>query len=153
MALTTKWATSLFVSASPGVAYDTEHKWLRLNNQGQPLFELIRARILQRLMDLCDTLGLPCSLSSFWTQSAPSVFCTIGDQLPTGCPSGGPPIPTFDPAQAQKQLTEAIESLPKLNEFFEKQARLKGTDVRTLVRLMIRGMVSQMLGSTPVAVP
>jgi phospholipid/cholesterol/gamma-HCH transport system substrate-binding protein len=146
LALTTKWATSLFTSAMPGVAYDVQHKWLRLNNQGEPLFELIIARIEQRLMDICTSLMIgPCTTANFFNQSAPGLFCIGQLGGGTGCPASGSSV--LSPEKAAQQLTEAIQSIPKLNAEFSKQARLKGLDVEALVRQLIQSMFQQALSS------
>ncbi|HEX8099996.1 MAG TPA: MCE family protein [Actinomycetota bacterium] len=153
LALTGKWATSLFTSARPGVAYDNEHKWLRLNNQGEPLLELIVARIEQRLLDWCNQLGVvDCGTPIFFTTSAPNLFCIGQLAGQKGCPSL-PKLPNvFDPGQAEQQLTNAINGLPELHNAFVVKAKQKNTSVRGLVHQMIQGVLSQMLGS-PVMVP
>jgi phospholipid/cholesterol/gamma-HCH transport system substrate-binding protein len=146
LALTTKWATSLFTSAMPGVAYDVQHKWLRLNNQGEPLFELIIARIEQRLMDICTSLMIgPCTTANFFNASAPGLFCVGQLSGGAGCPPSG--LSVLSPEKAAQQLTEAIQSLPKLNAEFSKHARLKGVNVEALVRQLIQSMFQQALSS------
>ncbi|MGH2555208.1 MAG: MCE family protein [Actinomycetota bacterium] len=74
LALTAKWATRLFQAASRAVDYDRD--WLRLSNQGFPLEELILARLMERLQDLCKDAGAPaCQSPAYWAQRVPSLFC------------------------------------------------------------------------------
>jgi phospholipid/cholesterol/gamma-HCH transport system substrate-binding protein len=94
------WANLLFEGASR--AADYERDWLRLNDQGEPLVELLEFRLRDRLIGVCLRLDVnQCSNPGFWAGEMPSLFC-----LPGSCPRG----------QAQRspgdQLNEAIKKLP-----------------------------------------
>lgn len=97
-ARTGKWAERLFDAASKAVDYD--QNWLRLGNQGEPLFELITFRLEDRLKGVCLRLGVPqCSSLSFWDGRLPDLFCT------SGCKAKDQKTPG-------EALDEALKSLP-----------------------------------------
>jgi phospholipid/cholesterol/gamma-HCH transport system substrate-binding protein len=103
-ARTGHWASRLFHAAARAV--DFEKNWLRLNNQGQELGGLILMRLEQRLMELCEDLGLPsCTSETYWANSVPSLFC-----FKAACP-GKPGVERKPPEQ---QLTDAIQDIPRL---------------------------------------
>lgn len=100
LAETGKYAEKLFEAASR--AADYEHDWLRLNNQGEPLFELIETRLRDRMVGVCLRLELEdCSKPSFWAQEMPNMFCLPGD-----CPKGKKNESPGD------QLNDTLKSLP-----------------------------------------
>lgn len=73
-ARTGKWAKRLFAAASRAVDY--ERNWLRLGNQGAPLFELIVQRLEDRLVGVCIRLELDeCSEQAYWQERLPDLFC------------------------------------------------------------------------------
>src|SRR5207302_7302062 len=103
LADTGHWASLLFHAAQRAVDYN--HKWLRLNNQGQELGALIMMRLQERLTELCTGLGIPtCSVPSYWAQHVPSMFCFKADSK---C---GPAVH----ANQAKQLVNAINQVPAL---------------------------------------
>jgi phospholipid/cholesterol/gamma-HCH transport system substrate-binding protein len=70
-------ATRLFGAASR--AMDYERDWLRLGNQGKPLFELLQFRLRDRLVGVCLRLKLDqCSTQRYWTTQMPDLFCLQG---------------------------------------------------------------------------
>jgi virulence factor Mce-like protein len=94
------WANRLFEGASKAVDYDRD--WLRLNNQGEPLVELLEFRLRDRLIGVCLRLGVKeCSTPEFWSGAMPSLFC-----LPGSCPKGQSKKSPGD------QLNDAIAKLP-----------------------------------------
>jgi phospholipid/cholesterol/gamma-HCH transport system substrate-binding protein len=94
------WANRLFEGASK--AADYERDWLRLNNQGEPLVELLEFRLRDRLIGVCLRLGVKeCSTPKFWSGAMPSLFC-----LPGSCPKGQSKKSPGD------QLNDAIDKLP-----------------------------------------
>jgi phospholipid/cholesterol/gamma-HCH transport system substrate-binding protein len=103
LADTGHWATRLFHAAQRAIDY--RHRWLRLNNQGQPLFGMIVQRLEQRLVEFCTQLNVvPCSTPSFWSQHVPSLFCF---KAAAACGAGvhGNPV---------TQLTNVIDQVPAL---------------------------------------
>ncbi|MGH2820807.1 MAG: MCE family protein [Actinomycetota bacterium] len=71
------WAERLFMTASRAIDY--ERDWLRLGNQGGPLFELILDRLRDRLVGLCIRLGHDeCASGGFWARENPELFCFEG---------------------------------------------------------------------------
>jgi phospholipid/cholesterol/gamma-HCH transport system substrate-binding protein len=75
-ARTSKWAKKLFNAASRAVDYD--QNWLRLSNQGAPLFELLALRLEDRLMGVCMRLEIDeCSSKSYWDDQFPNLFCNV----------------------------------------------------------------------------
>jgi phospholipid/cholesterol/gamma-HCH transport system substrate-binding protein len=97
------WASKLFHAAQRAVDYDK--RWLRLNDQGQPLAGLIMMRLEERLQGLCKDLGLPlCSLPTFWASHVPSMFCfkALSECQHT------------DLSSPLDQLTQAINDVPEL---------------------------------------
>lgn len=75
-ARTGKWAKKLFKAASRAVDY--ERNWLRLGNQGSPLFELIATRLEDRLVGVCLRLEVEeCSTTAFWRGELPDLFCAV----------------------------------------------------------------------------
>jgi hypothetical protein len=98
------WATRLFHAAKRAV--DFENDWLKLNGQEQDLGALIIMRIEERLMEICDALGLPeCAAHSYWATNVPALFC-----YKAACPSEEKQAGQ----SAQEQLTEAIQQVPDL---------------------------------------
>ncbi|MGH2698618.1 MAG: MCE family protein [Actinomycetota bacterium] len=94
------WANRLFEGASK--AADYQRDWLRLNNQGEPLVELLEFRLRDRLIGVCLRLDVKeCATPSFWSGEMPSLFC-----LPGSCPKRRSHRSPGD------QLNEAIEKLP-----------------------------------------
>ncbi|MGH2734551.1 MAG: hypothetical protein ACRDKZ_03140, partial [Actinomycetota bacterium] len=76
-ARTGRWADRLFSAASRAVDY--ERDWLRLNNQGDPLFELLEYRLRDRLVGVCMRLNIEdCQTPAFWAQRLPDLFCLQG---------------------------------------------------------------------------
>jgi phospholipid/cholesterol/gamma-HCH transport system substrate-binding protein len=70
-------ATRLFGAASRAADYDRD--WLRLGNQGKPLFELLQFRLRDRLVGVCLRLGLDqCSTQRYWAARMPDLFCLEG---------------------------------------------------------------------------
>jgi phospholipid/cholesterol/gamma-HCH transport system substrate-binding protein len=118
LARTGHWAQRLFRAAENAV--DFPRQWLRLNNQGQALEQLIVERLMQRLTALCADLGLPiCATPRYWETEAPSLFCFEESCVPeprkeegqstdgtggSGGAGGGP----------AEELADAIEQVPTL---------------------------------------
>jgi phospholipid/cholesterol/gamma-HCH transport system substrate-binding protein len=93
------WATLLFSAASRAVEYD--HSWLRLNNQGQEIGALILLRLEERLMDLCQQVGVQCQSSNWWAAHVPQLFCFTGHcRTAKGSPA--------------RALAKAIAAMPRL---------------------------------------
>jgi phospholipid/cholesterol/gamma-HCH transport system substrate-binding protein len=112
LTVTTQWAADLFEGASNAV--DFEHDWLRLNNQGDPLVELILERLQERLIELCIDVGAPeCTTPKYWSANVPSLFCFSG----TCAGASG---------SASEQLARAIEGVPEMKEAAEEQDRENG---------------------------
>jgi virulence factor Mce-like protein len=110
------WASRLFHAAQRAVAYN--HKWLRLNDQGEPLGSLIMMRLRQDLVSWCQDLAtkvphLPCTTSAFWSSHVPSMFCF---QAISKC---GPGVNK----KQVKQLVNTISTIPALAKALLKQAR------------------------------
>jgi virulence factor Mce-like protein len=101
LALTSKWATSLFSASSRAVDYT--HDWLRLGNQGQELGPLILMRLEERLMELCVEFGNGCSNPQFWAHRVPGLFCYD----PSMCPNAKHGDPS-------KQMAGALSSIQGL---------------------------------------
>jgi phospholipid/cholesterol/gamma-HCH transport system substrate-binding protein len=77
LAKTGSHATRLFSAASRAMDYDRD--WLRLGNQGKPLFELLQFRLRDRLVGVCLRLELgECSTQRFWVARMPDLFCLQG---------------------------------------------------------------------------
>ncbi|MDQ4059383.1 MAG: MCE family protein [Actinomycetota bacterium] len=94
------WANRLFEAASKAVDYDRD--WLRLNNQGEPLVELLEFRLRDRLVGVCLRLEVnECSKPAFWAGELPDLFC-----LTQSCPKGNK---TKSPGD---RLNDAIKKLP-----------------------------------------
>ena len=94
------WANRLFETASRAVDYQRD--WLRLNNQGEPLVELLEHRLRDRLVGVCLRVKVKsCSQPSFWAEELPSLFC-----LPGSCPRGSRNRTPGD------RLNAALEDLP-----------------------------------------
>jgi phospholipid/cholesterol/gamma-HCH transport system substrate-binding protein len=94
------WANRLFEAASKAADYDRE--WLRLNNQGEPLVELLEFRLRDRLVGVCLRLDVKeCSKPAFWSGEMPELFC-----LTQSCPTGDKRTSPGD------QLNDAIKKLP-----------------------------------------
>jgi phospholipid/cholesterol/gamma-HCH transport system substrate-binding protein len=75
-ARTGKWAVRLFEAADKAVNYEKD--WLRLGNQGAPLFELMAYRLEDRLVGVCLRLGIEdCSDHRYWQQNFPDMFCLV----------------------------------------------------------------------------
>ncbi len=106
-ARTGHWAERLFSAASR--AADYERDWLRLGNQGEPLFALILNRLRDRLVGLCLRLGhRECSSPAFWAQQNPELFCFEGS-----CPEGKPRRQRSDHKKTPgERLKETIRKLP-----------------------------------------
>lgn len=88
-ARTSKWGVKLFSAARR--AMNWESNWLRLGNQGAPLFELATMRLEDRLKGVCLRLGVEdCSNSRYWEDRLPNLFCVTegscqeGDQRSPG---------------------------------------------------------------------
>ena len=97
---TSKWARRLFDTANRAVDY--QHDWLRLGNQGEPIFELLMYRLEDRLMGVCLRLGLEqCSNQRYWENQLPNLFCVTEGS----CDSKD----ALTPGQA---LDQALKSLP-----------------------------------------
>jgi phospholipid/cholesterol/gamma-HCH transport system substrate-binding protein len=112
LTVTTQWAADLFEGASRAV--DFEHDWLRLNNQGEPLEELILERLQERLIELCIDVGAPeCTTPKYWSANVPSLFCFSGT-----CPAAS--------GSASEQLARAIEGVPEMKKATEEQDRESG---------------------------
>jgi phospholipid/cholesterol/gamma-HCH transport system substrate-binding protein len=110
------WASRLFHAAQRAVAYD--HRWLRLNNQGEPMGALIMTRLRQDLVSWCQDLAtkvpdLPCGTPAFWSSHVPSMFCF---QAVSMCAPGVNDNPV-------KQLVHTITTIPALAKSLLKQAR------------------------------
>ncbi|HJP66626.1 MAG TPA: MCE family protein [Actinomycetota bacterium] len=104
---TTHWAADLFAGASRAV--DTSHDWLRLNNQGEPLGMLILTRLQERLVELCQDLGVPsCSTSAYWAAKVPSLFCF---QAPCAEAKGS----------GAEQLAAALNGIPQVKQQVDQQ--------------------------------
>ncbi len=142
LALTTKWATSLFRSAQ--VAVDWDHLWLRLRNQGQQLEALIVARIRQRLQDICATLPgpPPCASASFWTTEVSSLFAPPGSSS-----LEVPDVGQLLPAKAESEMKQAINGVPKLRAWFDARAQEQRTTFDALVKALVQGIVVNTSGS------
>lgn len=81
------WAERLFRAASRAVNY--EKRWLRLGNQGGPLFELMAHRLKDRLIGVCYRLELEsCQKPGFWEGELPDLLCF--DDLCVPRPQDGP---------------------------------------------------------------
>ncbi|MGH2752737.1 MAG: MCE family protein [Actinomycetota bacterium] len=94
------WANRLFEGASRAVDY--ERDWLRLNNHGDALIELLEFRLRDRLVGVCLRLEVEeCSKPGFWSGEMPSLFC-----LPGSCPQAGGGKSPGD------RLNQAIDKLP-----------------------------------------
>jgi len=108
LARTGRWAKRLFDGASRGIDFGAD--WLRLNNQGAELEQLIIARLEARLIELCTDLGIPdCGSARYWEERVPSMFC-----FEPACRQG---------AEApEEQLSEAIAGVPELVEAIIEQA-------------------------------
>jgi phospholipid/cholesterol/gamma-HCH transport system substrate-binding protein len=108
-ARTGKWAVRLFKAADKAVDYDRD--WLRLGNQGAPLFELLMYRLEDRFVGVCMRLGLEdCSNHRYWQDEFPDLFCAVEGQ----CDRKNRKTPG-------EALDEALDSLP--NEFREEVAK------------------------------
>jgi hypothetical protein len=117
LAKTGHWASRLFHAAQRAVDYNKD--WLRLNNQGQELAAMIMMRLEQRLMGLCNDLGLPtCSLPSYWAQNVPGLFCFKDDCSPPKSKNGPLNIPT----NPSEQLAQAISQVHTLADYLLSQA-------------------------------
>lgn len=80
------WAQRLFSAASRAVDY--EKRWLRLSNQGAPLFELIAHRLKDRLVGVCIRLELEsCKKPGFWEGELPDLLCFDDVCVPLPQPS------------------------------------------------------------------
>jgi phospholipid/cholesterol/gamma-HCH transport system substrate-binding protein len=112
LAETGYWAQRLFRAASNAVDFNRD--WLRLNNQGQELAGLIVLRLEERLVELCQDLGLPqCSTPRYWAREVPGLFC-----FAERCPPAPP-----KPEVTEQQLTEAISQVPTLAQGLIEEAR------------------------------
>jgi phospholipid/cholesterol/gamma-HCH transport system substrate-binding protein len=114
LAETGYWAQRLFRAASKAVDFNQD--WLRLNNQGQELGGMIILRLEERLVGLCEDLGLPqCSSPRYWAQEVPGLFC-----FSQHCATAQEPP---KPEETQQQLTEAIDQIPQLAQELLDEAR------------------------------
>jgi phospholipid/cholesterol/gamma-HCH transport system substrate-binding protein len=112
-ARTGKWARKLFAAASRAV--DFERDWLRLGNQGEPLFETLILRIEDRLVGLCMRLQRKnCQQEAYWEQRFPELFC----------PDGGCATPN-EIKRKQRTVEKALEELPREVEKVIKRAARK----------------------------
>lgn len=111
------WANRLFEAASKAVDY--ERDWLRLNNQGDPLVELLEFRLRDRLVGVCMRLEVKeCSKPDFWAGEMPSLFC-----LPGSCPKGQSKKSPGD------RLNETLVNLPpKVGGELEKELDTGGVE-------------------------
>ncbi|MGH2754969.1 MAG: MCE family protein, partial [Actinomycetota bacterium] len=99
-ARTGHWAERLFDAASKAMDYD--RNWLRLSNQGEPLFEMIAFRLQDRLVGVCIRLGIDeCSGQRYWEKQLPNLFCVADGSCERGAPR--------TPGEA---IEEALDSLP-----------------------------------------
>jgi virulence factor Mce-like protein len=99
-ARTGHWAERLFDAASRAMDYDRD--WLRLGNQGAPLFELITFRLQDRLTGVCLRLGLDqCSNQRYWEDQLPNLFCVADGTCKRGAPR--------TPGEA---IADALDDLP-----------------------------------------
>jgi phospholipid/cholesterol/gamma-HCH transport system substrate-binding protein len=99
-ARTGHWAQRLFNAASKAMDFDRD--WLRLGNQGEPLFELITFRLQDRLTGVCLRLGIDeCSNQRYWEKEMPNLFC----QVDGSCESGQPKTPG-------EAIADALDDLP-----------------------------------------
>ena len=97
---TSKWARRLFDTAKRAVDYKND--WLRLGNQGAPIFELLMFRLQDRLMGVCLRLGLDqCSDQRYWENQLPNLFCATEGSCE--------PKDALTPGEA---LDKALKSLP-----------------------------------------
>ena len=143
LALTTKWAKSLFISAMPGNAVDWDHKWLKLQNQGEHLGNLILGRIRQRLQDLCKDINpmLPCASSGFWTTEVSSLFTPPDSSLEV------PEIGQLLPAKAEAEMKQAINGVPPLRAWFDARAKEQGTSFDAIIESLVQGIITNASGS------
>lgn len=99
-ARTSKWAVRLFDSARR--AMNWESNWLRLGNQGAPLFELAMLRLEERLMGVCLRLEVEeCSSSRYWEERLPNLFCVADGTCKEG-----------DQRSPGQAIEEALQELP-----------------------------------------
>ncbi|MBA2724831.1 MAG: MCE family protein [Actinobacteria bacterium] len=99
-ARTGKWAKRLFSAARRAVDY--EQDWLRLGNQGEPLFEILMYRLEDRLLGVCLRLELDqCSNQRYWQEHLPNLFCNEDGSCDPG--------DALTPGQA---LDRALKDLP-----------------------------------------
>lgn len=100
-ARTGHWAKRLFAAASR--AMDYERNWLRLGNQGGPLFELIVQRLEDRLVGVCIRLEIDeCQDSRYWQERMPNLFCVYEG----ACEPGDDPTPGAALDKALDELSE-----------------------------------------------
>jgi phospholipid/cholesterol/gamma-HCH transport system substrate-binding protein len=99
-ARTGHWAERLFDAASKAMDFDRD--WLRLGNQGEPLFELITFRLQDRLTGVCIRLGIDeCSNQRYWETQLPDLFCVAKGS----CERGQPKTPG-------EAISDALDELP-----------------------------------------
>lgn len=127
-ATTGHWATMLFLAASRAVDY--QHGWLRLGNQGQELGALILMRLEERLMEICLVSGAPvCTTPGFWAVHVPQLFC----YLPQGCGKSK--------VSAVSAMSDAVSSVPKMNQTLLAAAHKKHTSIAQLLQQMLDSTV------------
>jgi phospholipid/cholesterol/gamma-HCH transport system substrate-binding protein len=117
-ARTGRWARRLFSAASRAVDYKRD--WLRLGNQGEPLFEMLVLRIEDRLVGLCLRLGRDeCQEESYWEQRFPELFCPDG-----GCAT------QKKVDRTRRSVEKAFKELPReLDKVLTRAARKKCSEV------------------------
>ncbi|HEX2090629.1 MAG TPA: MCE family protein [Actinomycetota bacterium] len=149
LALTSKWAKSLFISAMPGNAVDWDHKWLRLQNQGEHLGDLITARIRQRLQDLCASMPgpPPCASSGFWTAEVSSLFAPPESSVSV------PGVGELLPAKAEAEMKQAINEVPPLRAWFDARAKEQGTTFDAIVESLVQGIITNTSGLASTQLP
>lgn len=118
-ARTGKWARKLFDAASRAV--DFEREWLRLGNQGEPLFEMLVLRIEDRLVGLCMRFGnRNCQQKAYWEQRFPELFC----------PDGGCATPK-EVKKTRRTVERALDELPQeVEKVLKRSARKKCSEAK-----------------------
>jgi len=126
------WATLLFKAASRAIEY--EHSWLRLNNQGQEIGALILLRLEERLMELCQQVGVQCGTSDWWAAHVPQLFCFTGHcRTAKGSPA--------------RSLAMAIAQMPRLQSAIVQGSTLTSADGQPITLLdLINRLLAQTVG-------
>lgn len=118
-ARTSKWAVRLFDSARRAMNWESD--WLRLGNQGAPLFELLMMRLEDRLKGVCLRLEVEeCSSSRYWEDRLPDLFCATEGSCDEG-----------DGRSPGQALDEALDELPdEVRKEMNKKAKKKCADAK-----------------------